>query len=59
MKNLLLAVLFIVVAIVVGIWLVVAVVKLALKLIGLAIVVGLGAALYFAVKNRIGGADAR
>jgi hypothetical protein len=59
MKNLLLVALFVVIAIVVGIWLVVAVVKLALKLIGLAIVVGLGAALYFAVKNRIGGTDAR
>ena len=59
MKNLLLVVLGVVIAIVVGIWLVVAVVKLALKLIGLAIVVGLGAALYFAVKNRIGGAHAR
>ena len=59
MKNLLLAALFVIVAIVVGIWLVVAVVKLALKLVALAIIVGLGAALYFAVKNRIGGVDAR
>ena len=35
------------------------VVKLALKLIALALVVGLGAALYLGVKNRIGRSNAR
>jgi hypothetical protein len=59
MKNILLVVLCVVVAIVVGFWLLVAMVKLALKLIALALIVGLGAALYFGVKNRIGGSNAR
>ena len=59
MKNLLLVALCVVVAIVVGFWLLVAMVKLALKLIGLALIVGLGAALYFGVRNRLGGSDAR
>jgi Flp pilus assembly protein protease CpaA len=35
------------------------VVKITLKLIGLAIILGVGAFIYFAVKNRIGGGDAR
>jgi hypothetical protein len=59
MKNILLVVLCVVVAIVVGFWLLIAMVKLALKLIGLALIVGLGAALYFGVKNRIVGSDPR
>ena len=59
MKNGLLAGLGAIVAIVIAIWLFVVMVKVALKLIGLAIIVGLGAAIYFAVKNRIGGGDAR
>ena len=59
MKNLLLIAIGIVVAIVVGFWLLIFMVKLAVKLIGLALIVGLGAALYFGVKSRIGGSDAR
>jgi len=59
MKNLVLVLVGIVVAIVVGFWLLVFMVKLAVKLIGLALIVGLGAALYFGVRNRIGGSDAR
>jgi len=35
------------------------VVKVALKLAGLAIILGLGAALYFWVKNKFGGGNAR
>jgi hypothetical protein len=46
-------------AILVAIWLFVVVVKVALKLIGLAIILGLAAVLYFAVKSRFGGGDAR
>ena len=46
-------------AIVVAIWLFVFVVKIALKLIGLAIVAGLVAAAYFAIRKRIGSGDAR
>jgi hypothetical protein len=59
MKQGLLVLLGIVVAIVVGFWLIIAMVKLALKLIGLALIVGLGAALYFSVRNRIGSGHAR
>ena len=59
MKNLLLVVLGTIIAIVVGFWLIVFMVKLAVKLIGLALIVGLGAALYFGVRNRIGGSNAR
>jgi len=59
MKNILLVVLGVVVAIVVGFWLLIAMVKLALKLIALALIVGLGAVLYFGVKNRIGSGNAR
>ena len=46
-------------AIVIGFWLLVFVVKLALKLIGLAIVVGLAALAYVAVRKKLGGGDAR
>ena len=48
-----------VVAIVIAFWLFVVVLKVAFKLIGLAIIVGLAAIVYFAVKDRIGGGDAR
>jgi hypothetical protein len=47
------------VAIVLAAWLFIVVVKVTLKLIGIAIVLGLGAFLYFAVRNRIGGGNAR
>jgi hypothetical protein len=59
MKGGILAGIGAVVAIVVGVWLFVVVLKVALKLIGLFIILGLAAALYFAVRNRIGGGDAR
>ena len=48
-----------IVAIVIGIWLFVVVLKVAFKLIGLAIIVGLAALAYFWVKNKFGGGDAR
>jgi hypothetical protein len=48
-----------IVAIVVAIWLFVVVVKVAFKLIGLVIILGLAAAAYFWVKNKFGGGDAR
>ena len=48
-----------VVAIIIAAWLFIVVIKVAFKLIGLAIIVGVGAFIYFAVKNRIGGVDAR
>jgi hypothetical protein len=48
-----------VVAIIVAFWLFIVVVKVALKLIGLAIILGLGAVFYVAVRNRIGGGNAR
>jgi hypothetical protein len=47
------------VAIVIAAWLFIIVVKVALKLMGVAIILGLGAAAYFAVRNRIGGGNAR
>jgi predicted membrane-bound spermidine synthase len=59
MKGGILAGIGAVVAIVVGVWLFVVVVKVALKLIGLFIILGLAAAVYFAVRNRIEGGDAR
>lgn len=59
MKGGILAGIGAIVAIVVAIWLFVIVVKVAFKLIGLAIIVGLGAVIYFAVKDRIGGGNAR
>ena len=59
MKNGLLAGLGAVVAIILAFWLFFVVLKIAFKLIGLAIIVGLGAALYFAVRNKFGGGDAR
>jgi hypothetical protein len=59
MKNGILAGLGAVVAIVIAFWLFIVVVKVALKLIGLAIILGLGAAAYLAVRNRIGGGNAR
>jgi hypothetical protein len=48
-----------IVAIIIAFWLFIVVVKVAFKLIGLAIIIGLAAIVYFAVKNRIGGGDAR
>jgi hypothetical protein len=59
MKNGLLAGLGVVLAIILAFWLFILVVKVTLKLIGLAIIVGLGAAIYFAVRNKFGGGDAR
>ena len=59
MKQGLLAGLGAIVAIVIGFWLFIVVIKLAFKLIGLAIILGLAAAAWFAVKKRIGGGDAR
>jgi uncharacterized membrane protein len=59
MKEGLIAGLGVVVAIVIAFWLFIVVVKVALKLIGLAIILGLAAVIYFAVKNRIGGGNAR
>jgi len=47
-----------VVAIVIAFWLFVVVVKIAFKLIGVAIIIALAAIIYFAVKNRIGGGNA-
>ena len=45
--------------IVIAFWLFIIVLKVTVKLIGLFIILGLAAALYFAVRNRIGGGDAR
>ena len=59
MKSGALAGLGAIVAIIIGFWLLVVVLKVAFKLIGLAVIVGLAAIVYFAVKNRIGGGDAR
>jgi hypothetical protein len=59
MKGGLIAGIGAVVAIIVAAWLFIVVVKVTLKLLGLAIILGLGAAAYFAVKNRIGGGNAR
>jgi predicted membrane-bound spermidine synthase len=59
MKGGILAGLGAIVAIVVAIWLFVVVVKVALKLIGLALILGLAAIIYFVVKDRIGGGNAR
>ncbi|HEY5710830.1 MAG TPA: hypothetical protein VIT38_02950 [Allosphingosinicella sp.] len=44
---------------IVAIFVLIALVKVAFKLAALAIVVGIGAAVYFAVRNRIGGGGAR
>jgi len=59
MKNGILGGIGAIVAIIIAFWLFIFVVKVAFKLIGLAIIVGLAAVIYFAVKNRIGGGDAR
>jgi hypothetical protein len=59
MKNGILGGLGAIVAIVIAFWLFIVVVKVAFKLIGLAIIIGLAAFIYFAVRNRIGGGDAR
>ena len=59
MKGGILAGIGAIVAIVVAIWLFVVVVKVALKLIGLALILGLAAIVYFVVKDRIGGGNAR
>jgi hypothetical protein len=59
MKGGIIAVLGTVVAIVVAFWLFVIVLKVAFKLIGLAIILGLAAAAYFWVKSKFGGGDAR
>jgi hypothetical protein len=48
-----------VVAIVIAFWLFIVILKVTVKLIGLAIILGLAAIIYFAVKDRIGGGDAR
>ena len=58
MKGGILAGLGAVVAIVIAFWLFVVVVKIAFKLIGVAIIIALAAIIYFAVKNRIGGGNA-
>ena len=48
-----------VVAIVIGIWLFFVVLKLTIKLIGLAIIVGLAAVAWIWLRNKFGGGDAR
>ena len=48
-----------IVAIILAFWLFFVVLKVVFKLIGLAIILGLGAAFYFAVKSKFGGGDAR
>ena len=48
-----------IVAIVIAFWLFFIVLKIAVKLIGLAIILGLAAAAYFWIRNRFGGGDAR
>ena len=45
--------------ILIAFWLFIIVLKVTFKLIGLALILGLAAVVYFAVKNRIGGGDAR
>ena len=59
MKGGILAGLGVVVAIIIGFWLFVVVIKIAFKLIGLAIILGLAAAAYFWVKGKFGGGNAR
>ena len=59
MKGGLIAGIGAVVAILIAAWLFIVVVKFTLKLIGLAIILGLAAVAYFAVRNRIGGGNAR
>ena len=59
MKNGILGGLGAIVAIIIAFWLFIVVLKVAFKLIGLAVILGLAAVIYFAVKNRIGGGDAR
>jgi hypothetical protein len=59
MKGGIIAGLGAIVLIVIGFWLFILVVKVAVKLIGFAIILGLAAALYFWVKNKFGGGDAR
>jgi hypothetical protein len=59
MKEGIIAGLGVVVAIVIAVWLFVVMVKVAVKLMGLAIILGLAAIIYFAVKNRVGGGNAR
>ena len=59
MKGGILAGIGTIVAIVIGFWLFIIVLKVTVKLIGLAIILGLAAVAYFAVKKRIGGGDAR
>jgi hypothetical protein len=49
----------VIVAIIIGFWLFVFVIKIAFKLIGLAIILGLAAAAYFWVKGKFGGSNAR
>ena len=49
----------VIVAIIIGFWLFVVVIKIAFKLIGLAIILGLAAAAYFWVKGKFGGGNAR
>ena len=48
-----------IVLLVLGVFVLVALVKVAFKLAALAILVGIGAAIYLAVRNRIGGGGAR
>ena len=55
MKGGLIAGLGAIVLIVIGFWLFIIVVKVAVKLIGFAIILGLAAALYFWVKSKFGG----
>jgi hypothetical protein len=59
MKGGILAGIGAVAAILIAVWLFVVVVKVALKLIGLAIILGFAAALYVFVQSRIGGGNAR
>jgi predicted membrane protein len=48
-----------VVGIIIAIWLFIIVLKVTFKLIGLAIIIGLAAFIYIAVKDKIGGGNAR
>ena len=48
-----------IVGIIIAIWLFVIVLKVTFKLIGLAIIIGLAAFIYIAVKNKFGGGNAR
>jgi hypothetical protein len=59
MKGGIIAVLGTILAIVVGFWLFVVVIKVAFKLVGLAIILGLAAAAYFWLKGKFGGGNAR